>query len=1135
MSLFGGLGASQPASSGTSGGGLFGTTTGASNGTTPSLFSNLGGGSSNAQSGTTQATSGGGLGGGLFSGLGGAKSTATTTPSLFAGAASTSQPQTQPQTNSFSLFNTNNNATSQATTNNAQQTSGLGLGQSSLFASTQQQPQQQPQQQQQQQQPGASLSQANAGTGRSAHFDHLLERGRKRNAGENGTINFDELPSLQLGLGDIARKVRNLGSGGPSADQVQDRGQDRAAHYLLSASGVKMGSTLRDLNQFSSQGGLAATTQAQNLFDNDVDSYITNLHSQSTLALIQEGLEQSKRDFDTFLEDNVQIEWDKQRQRIYEHFGLGRQSEDLAASQSAFGSTARGAFGRTTGRKGRSMGPNNASVNGRSTFGASAAGPPVLGLSQSVLGGRESSDKSVMGGQAGPQDRYARDKQEKFMNEVKRLNEARLREESFSVLHAFSEVEKVSGTEYSDYFINAYGALISITGEKNEAEALNPGSNQPKERSFTKDYLDDQPNSVASVRMRKRILDGSRKYLESKFLEQVEDVLRRNPAEALVGGVPSMVNKIRGFVRAKAAFKELGAEPELFQRIGDAGEEFPWIIIFFLLRGGLLAEAAEYVREKRNFFQNTDRNFQSAITQYATDPDRRLTPDTQQKVGHTHAQRTRLKTPEDPYRMACYKIVGRCDMSKRNLDPIKETMEDWVWLQFNLAREGNRAEENAGEIFGLEEIRTTIKEIGQKHFMVDEKDAGGHGVYFYLATLAGLFEPAINYLYTHNYVSAVHFAVALDYYGLLRVSDWTTAGSEILTYTTRQQPQLNFGRVVGYYTSDFRAARADAAADYLVLICMNADLPGEAGKQQAGLCHEALRELVLETREFSTLLGDVKSNGQTTPGLIQERVPLLKLDGETGLLNTITSEAARMADDNGRINDAILLCHLAGEYDSVVTILNRALAEALSVELGQEPLRLEPLKPRLTPAESQQLQQQRSDLTSSSLSMLGTDDPVELAQKVLALYDANNLWWRKVTQMNRDTVGILYQLNNAKKVVEAGDYMTALGQIENLRILPLSAAGNVSDIRATANSFNQYPAEISRNIGNVLLWCIGCCSRHRERLLSGQFDDPMRKVLADQLLQKAKDLMVFAGLIKYKLPPRVFETLAREGQEVGAI
>jgi len=68
----------------------------------------------------------------------------------------------------------------------------------------------------------------------------------------------------------------------------------------------------------------------------------------------------------------------------------------------------------------------------------------------------------------------------------------------------------------------------------------------------------------------------------------------------------------------------------------------------------------------------------------------------------------------------------------------------------------------------------------------------------------------------------------------------------------------------------------------------------------------------------------------------------------------------------------------------------------------------------------------------------------------------------------------------------------------------------------------------------VLLWCIGCCSRHREVLLSGTYEDPTRKALAEQLLQKAKDLMVFAGLIRYKLPPRVFETLAREGGVVGA-
>lgn len=794
-------------------------------------------------------------------------------------------------------------------------------------------------------------------------------------------------------------------------------------HYLLSASGVKMGSTLRDLNQFSTQAGLSTTGSAANVLDTDVDSYISNLHSQSTLALIQEGLEQSKRDFDAFLEDNVQIEWDKQRQRIYEHFGLGRQSEEMAASQSTFGSTtARGAFGRST-RKGRSTGAKGASVNGGSF--AASAGPPVIGSVMSPYQKRglngDSPDKSMLAGQTGPGDRHTRDKQEKFMETVKKLNETRLQERPFPVLHEFAAVEKVARGENSDYFINAYRALASITGEKEESDT--PGIDNPKERCFAAEYLDEQPNSVRSVRMRKRILDGSRQFLEKKFMDNVQEVLEKNAQDARPGGEPSRINKIRGFVRAKIAQKELGAEIEHLQKIGGDGDEFPWVIMFYLLRAGLTQEASDYVREKRNFFQNNDRNFQAAVSYYATDPDRRLSPELQQKINHVHAQRARIAPTNDPYRMACYKIIGRCEMSRRNLDTIKESMDDWVWLQFNLAREGNRAEENAGEIFGLDEIRATISEIGQRHFMNDDAEsAGGYGVYFYLATLAGMFEQAVNFLYQNHYVSAVHFAIALDYYGLLRVSDWNTAGMEILTYTTRQQPQLNFGRVVGFYTGDFRAARADAAAEYLILICLNADLPGEAGKQQAELSHEALRELVLETREFSTLLGDVKSNGQTTSGLIQERVPLIKLIGETALVNAITREAARMADDNGRTNDAVLLNHLAGEYDSVVSILNRALSEALSVELGQEPLRLEPLKPRLATVQPQQTQ----DLTSS-LSMLGTDDPVELAHKVIVLYDANSLWWRKVSQTNRESLGILYSLNTAKKVIEARSYMEALG------------------------------------------------------------------------------------------------------------
>ena len=48
-------------------------------------------------------------------------------------------------------------------------------------------------------------------TGTNAHFQTLLERGKKRREPTAGGLEFGELPILQLGLGDIASKVRNLG------------------------------------------------------------------------------------------------------------------------------------------------------------------------------------------------------------------------------------------------------------------------------------------------------------------------------------------------------------------------------------------------------------------------------------------------------------------------------------------------------------------------------------------------------------------------------------------------------------------------------------------------------------------------------------------------------------------------------------------------------------------------------------------------------------------------------------------------------------------------------------------------------------------------------------------------------------
>lgn len=65
------------------------------------------------------------------------------------------------------------------------------------------------------------------------------------------------------------------------------------------------------------------------------------------------------------------------------------------------------------------------------------------------------------------------------------------------------------------------------------------------------------------------------------------------------------------------------------------------------------------------------------------------------------------------------------------------------------------------------------------------------------------------------------------------------------------------------------------------------------------------------------------------------------------------------------------------------------------------------------------------------------------------------------------------------------------------------------------------------------MWSITCISRERERMYAGVYENDMRQSLADEFLLMAKDLMVFAGMVKYKLPPRVYETLAKVGGENG--
>lgn len=539
------------------------------------------------------------------------------------------------------------------------------------------------------------------------------------------------------------------------------------------------GATVRDLNAFSITAA-SPITAAPASFEANIDNYIINLRAKSTQDLIDEAMEQSRREFDTFLEDNIQINYDEQRQRIFEHFGLAKPREQAPeAGNGSIGPGSRGAFGRSARR---TKGPAGAEQSqSKVSFGASRLSKSVLGGSVSRGSMRASlftdvaEQTAAVETTSAPEDPMLRSKQEKYASKIKELNSARLQEVCYPLVQEFGRVETEAGGDTPEHLIEAYRALKHIV--KEDPSAQRPSDpNAVRERQYAKSYLEDSPGK--SVALRKQILDGSRSYLEESFLANVDRFVAANPREANLGGVPSKVNKVRAYLRIKAGRKDLGTENVELQMLGD---DYCWALIFYLLRAGLVEEAAQYVAENERAIKSMDRHFTQYMAAFARDPERRLPRDMQGRINAEYQQRLRL-APEnsiDPYRMACYKIVGRCDLSRKVLEGVSTTLEDWIWLTVSLAREVTRADEAAGEYYGLEDVRSTVEEIGQRHFSAPSENSSGYATFFYLQILVGMFEKAVSYLYPHNYVAAVHFAIALDFYGLLRVADFYTSEEKL--------------------------------------------------------------------------------------------------------------------------------------------------------------------------------------------------------------------------------------------------------------------------------------------------------------------------------------------------------------------
>lgn len=272
--------------------------------------------------------------------------------------------------------------------------------------------------------------------------------------------------------------------------------------------------------------------------------------------------------------------------------------------------------------------------------------------------------------------------------------------------------------------------LQEITCEDPEG---NPFNNGPRERQFAKLHMNIKPDGPEATPLRKQIESGSRRYLEKIFLRHVEEYIEQNPLHAKLGGIPTLTAKFKAYFNVRASKSNWNDK-----HFDQNPDNVPvWALAFFMIRAGYVQEAAAYVKEHHQFFQKVDRSFHLYISAYAKDPDRRIPRNLADRIQVEHTQLLRDADNVDMFRIALYKIIGRCDLSKRSLSDVMPNAEDWMWLQLVLTRESERAGEPAHEVFQLVDLQKSVLQFGAKHFT---SKASNVGLYFQMLLMSGLFE-----------------------------------------------------------------------------------------------------------------------------------------------------------------------------------------------------------------------------------------------------------------------------------------------------------------------------------------------------------------------------------------------------------
>ncbi|KAA1475433.1 nucleoporin-interacting protein NIC96 [Dentipellis sp. KUC8613] len=672
---------------------------------------------------------------------------------------------------------------------------------------------------------------------------------------------------------------------------------------------------------------------------------------------------------------------------------------------------------------------------------------------------------------------------------VTELNAARLRGISFPIVHALLQASLTLVQDRAHPVPQLFNTLTKITGEPPALPPLEHAGahilNTPLfERKHARAYLAD-PESREAADLRRQIAAGARAALEEQYMDVVERTVQARPFEARLGGDPSFANKVRAFLLVRYY---RGGEWQ--DRIELVASQPLWAKLFFLVRTGHAQEALAEALQYQQAIEHREDSFVSHFRAWLESPDRRLPKPHRDHIQSIYNAHMLHSATVDPFKLALYKLMGKLDHTRRTVPLVTNTAEDWLWFQLSMVDE-----EETGGLRALGEI---LLGYGERHFEGPPGKGGRTGLWPMVLLMSGQFERAVAALWDHpeTEIEAVHMAIALAYHGLLRVpSRAETSDVTPLTLSPGQPPALSLSTLIWRYVRQFVKMDAKEALQYVYCVTLSADQPG-VGKEQVENAWELVRRIIILANSgpaWDELVGGFRPDGSRFTGAIEQGAPLLKLQDARDFNAHILVRAAKHSEENDRVLEAIKLYNLASDYPTVVSCLAQALGNTVS-------------QPNGGGEKGKAVEQTAAD--------------------IIRHYERTN----RAVGKDREAVVRLLRIREAMNAKAEGKVDIALDIMESLDLIPLD--GDVGKITRRTEEFKDLHEALQRNLQTYLPLAMDCIAAVYQKVKVSSVPDATRQMTLTTLRRKSRSLMIFAGLLKYRLSPDVYSYLARLDVEI---